>query len=45
MPCEFRFLITAPDPALLPQVARALRAYTDQDFRARYPAFGPFMTD
>ena len=37
MPCEFRFLITAPDPALLPQVARALRAYTDQDFQARYP--------
>lgn len=37
MPCEFRFLITSPDPALLPQVARALRAYTDQDFRARYP--------
>ena len=37
MPCEFRFLITAPDPALLPQVARALQAYTDQDFQARYP--------
>ena len=37
MPCEFRFLITAPHPALLPQVARALQAYTDQDFRARYP--------
>ncbi len=37
MQTEFRFELTPPDPALLPQISRALQAYTDRASRARYP--------
>ena len=37
MESGFRFDLTPPDPALLPQISRALRAYTDRLSRARYP--------